>query len=452
MKAIKLCWLLIAVQFTSTVFAQTPAGRKIHLAYQSFSGCFNEERLLTSDQDISPRVLRASNNPEKIVIMFLGPWIDITDEVSVSGTGVSFNRFVRKANNSEGPKDFSQFFAITPPLYNGAYCTVEFLITDNASFGTHTVKLKRPRFGPGKDETEFYIEVIDAVRIDCIKFVDNGESIARNIATEGESGTVQIAGKNLRKITGINSSNSWFSNISNVSILPNLITFRATIRRNGEFGYTELMSIINNSPGASHPQYPKGTKSQRLETFTYRSSLFITRQRTLADACPFFTSDLQLVAGSLGAQPNLQLAFEGGIFKSGDNLLPADISAFSLCPAGSANGSTANVTIPDLVLRITNQGGAASAPATITVCGLKNSNIGTVSNIQIPALGAGATMTFIIARQENRVAVTKESNTNCRRATPGAGVPVAWNDLGIVASVYTRVTNGRRADNIEIRN
>lgn len=205
----KILYLLFALLCNKIGVSQTPDGPLINSASQVFleNGNFHSERFLAVSQYISPRVIRpgAGNLAEKVIVMYIGHWLDITDEVVVTApnsnvtSGVTFSRILEKKN---GPcNTIYTNHASVLPNYNGAHVVVEFMVTKDAAIGTHTVKLRRPRAGFGKDESiPFYLEVMNEERIHTIKFRKDGDDIFKSSARKNETGVVSISGQNLGSI------------------------------------------------------------------------------------------------------------------------------------------------------------------------------------------------------------------------------------------------------------
>ena len=255
----KKCFLFISLYMMSLyVCAQTPQTPVINWATQKIGN--NELRLAVS-QSISPRVFRAAhpNNTEKVQIMFLGNWLDITDEVVVTGPGVSSPRGVTAGSVSGGNKRYdSPWPGAVYKGYTGAYTIVDFWIASDAAVGTHTVKLRRPRLGLGKDETVFYIEVYDAVRIRSIRYkttFNSPSEAARSQVRLNATGTLIISGDNLNKIDSIGTANGMLSNVRILSKTSSQITASATFSKIGYLDYATLMNAVfpANLKNAEYP-------------------------------------------------------------------------------------------------------------------------------------------------------------------------------------------------------
>jgi hypothetical protein len=247
--------------------AQTPQTPIINYATQYFpsianNGNTNQYRLVIS-QNISPRVFKAlhPSSSEIVKIMFIGNWLDITDEVVVTGPGVNSPRGVTAGIPRGGNKRvISTGLNAIYPDYTGAYTIVEFNVASDATVGTHTVRLRRPRFGVGKDETVFYIEVYDAIRIHSIRFSNGGATAQYNT-----SGFISIKGDNLDRITSIGNCGGLLSNISNFQKTNKLITFNATLVRRDILNYEILMNSVtpSNLKNVEYPTQLSGLSLQR---------------------------------------------------------------------------------------------------------------------------------------------------------------------------------------------
>ncbi len=121
-----------------------------------------------------------------------------------------------------------------------------------------------------------------------------------------------------------------------------------------------------------------------------------------------------------------------GAFTSGADFSLTDLSTFRLCPTSPSDDPRTTV-IPDLRVRVTNLGTAATAvPFTVAV----TRNGAPVTTFTVPApLAPGASTLLTIPRPENRVCATRDLTNPavCRRCGPG--VVVQWNDRGISVKV-----------------
>lgn len=238
-------FFLCCLCFTSNN-AQTPQSPIINWAMQYFSPSTGSDvrHNLVISQGISPRVFKPyhPSGSEKVTIMFIGHWLDITDEVVVTAPGVSGPRGIVASSISGGNRFFDSRFVPNSVFrsYNGAYTMVDFVVSSDAAIGTHTVRLKRPRLGPGKDEAVFYIEVYDAVRIRSIRYSNN---LSTRVSM-GNRGKVIIDGDNLDRIDSIGSVNGMLTNIINFTKTPTRITFTATFSKKGYLGYAALMNSV----------------------------------------------------------------------------------------------------------------------------------------------------------------------------------------------------------------
>lgn len=263
MKIIRMLLLSLSVFITFTGTTQPPQTPMINYAYQGFyrnpeaTNTINHNLIVS--QFISPRVMKPQhpNKAEPITIMFIGNWLDITDEIIVtgpntpSGRGVNFSEIkeIRYGYGYSASKEGMNSLHIE---YTGPYIIAKFFVASDAAIGTHVIKLRRPRLGPGKDEAVFYIEVYDAVRIHQIRF-------SRSLLDSGRlnaAGLVTITGQNLDRITSIGNCNGMLENISNFTKSANTITVTATLAKKGIIDYETLMNSVLPR-GLKNAEYPK---------------------------------------------------------------------------------------------------------------------------------------------------------------------------------------------------
>jgi len=428
--------------------SQVPATPVIHYAHQEFKEgtTVHSLRKLAIAQGISPRVCKpgAGQAAEKIAVLFKGDWLDITNEVFVSHPGVNFSRIAEKGN-----KDWGAQFSFMFPPYTGPAVLVEFQVLNNAMVGTHGVHLRRPNLTGGKDETVFYLEVVDMVRIHSIKFKKTGTVDFRSTGRSGETGTVLITGQNLDRISGFTGTGP-LRNVAINAKTATSITLTATLGAKGKLGYTELMNVATPA-GLKNLEYPVAETS--IYTNLAPGELEITQAASVtATTC----TDLQSVnttvtggsASSSPGEPNLQISFENVLKSSGSILLDVEKASYGLCPAGTVRGTTKITAIPDLTVRITNTGAVASRATALYICTIENSNFIQPESVTIPALGPGSFTTVVISRVENRVRSVINASGLCERSASGAEGVNRWTDLGLKVSLYNRISNG----NLQARN
>ncbi|MGB3006029.1 MAG: hypothetical protein WBC06_05955 [Chitinophagaceae bacterium] len=460
----KILYLLFALLCNKIGVSQTPDGPLINSASQVFleNGNFHSERFLAVSQYISPRVIRpgAGNLAEKVIVMYIGHWLDITDEVVVTApnsnvtSGVTFSRILEKKN---GPcNTIYTNHASVLPNYNGAHVVVEFMVTKDAAIGTHTVKLRRPRAGFGKDESiPFYLEVMNEERIHTIKFRKDGDDIFKSSARKNETGVVSISGQNLgsirldRNINRLN-ENGFFSNISDPYVSDNYITFRATLIKTGNIGYDQIMPA-----NLKNAEYPKGGYL-RNNIIVYPGILDVNPERvqTVSTTCEPLPPGVRTpISGNPPPQPRLTISFLNAFKSYGDVLKASEVAAFSLCPANNILNETKITTISNqLIVRVQNAGAGASSATTLYICTLGNSNFNPVTNVNVPALGPGGIFEFPIPRRENRViSIIASIGSPCVRGRSGLQGINRWSDLGVQASLYYRTIAGSFEVNSTVR-
>lgn len=262
------CLLALLICFIYTTGkSQVPESPIINYAYQLFkqNGTLISRNVLVISQNISPRVMKPGhpNATEEVHIMYIGNWLDITNEVKVFGPnstipkGVTALSNFSKGNNGVG----SPITGEVINNYKGPYVTVKFLIASDAAVGTHTVKLRRPRIGLGYDETIFYIEVYDVVRIHSIRFANE----LLRTGKKNQRGKITISGQNLNSITSIGNCNGKLSNIADFQKSANQITFTATLAQIGRIDYADLMNSVTPH-GLINAEYPRQIPHEIPET------------------------------------------------------------------------------------------------------------------------------------------------------------------------------------------
>jgi hypothetical protein len=254
--------------------AQTPQTPMINWAVQDFPDVVNNGKpntyRLSVSQGISPRVIRPvrAGTTEKVRIMFLGNWLDFTDEVVITGPGVSSPRGVSagRPNGGNGPKITSADYKPIFQNYLGVYTAVEFYVSSDAAVGTHTVRLRRPRLGGGKDEAVFYIEVYNLPRIKTIRMDPD-----RSQANVGNAGFIFITGENLSGITSIGNCNGLLRDIANFTNNGTRISFSAKLAK---AGILDPYTILNSVTPANYryAEYPEqmSNLSQQYSRFTIK--------------------------------------------------------------------------------------------------------------------------------------------------------------------------------------
>jgi hypothetical protein len=257
MKNIKFLLVAFVCLICTAGKSQVPQSPIINFAMQVFkqNGEFIYSKQLIVSQNISPRVMKPGhpNATEKVRIMFIGNWLDITNEVKVFGPGSSSSKGVtalsdfRKGNNGIGNAVKGEVIN----NYKGPYLEVNFLIASDAAVGTHRVSLRRPRLGLGYDETIFYIEVYDVVRIHSIKFSNDLLSTGK----KNQRGKITIFGQNLNRITSLGNCGGKLSNITDFQKSDNKITCIATLANTGKIDYAEIMNSVTPG-GLIHSEYP----------------------------------------------------------------------------------------------------------------------------------------------------------------------------------------------------
>lgn len=453
----KIISVILSMAIFANCFAQTPQAKLINYATQTFiigNGSTLIKNLFV-DQDISPRVLKPGPGgaTENIEVMFLGHWLDITDEVTISGTGVNLrdNDGNIVKGNGRRTSNESKF-----PNYDGTYCIVQFTVDANASVGTHTVRLKRRGglLGNERHFTEFYLEVTDMVRLHTLKFQKEGTNAATTFANSGDRGTVIVTGYNLNRINGIADS-KFFDNPVITSKTAAELRFTTTLGSEGDAGYQDFMSNVRGETigDLKNSQYPfKANPYLSMAATTETMPRLDIRRRPVATvaaptSCTPLRSQLTLIVsdGSL-QQPNLQVSFNNGAFTTiANGIVPA-----TLCPADLAAGAERTITVPNLRVLVTNTGNAASNNTNLFICTVTNSNINAIPPVNIPPIGTGSQPFEVpVTRNINTIRIRKNVNGTCTRIVNAANP--FWTDAGVMASIYTQRINGLMADNAQVQ-
>jgi hypothetical protein len=163
---------------------------------------------------------------ESMTIRFLGDWLDITDEVTFSGTGISLDRIVSKGKTRIGTRDVP-------------FCEVRFNIAANASDGIRTVRLRRPAF-MSKDETAYTINLQKNIRISSPSPVFTSRAF-------GTNQTFSISGEGFSKWLRTDQPRVPTGSILSTLLLftssdPNRYDFRAVFRSAGNMTYADLFN------------------------------------------------------------------------------------------------------------------------------------------------------------------------------------------------------------------
>lgn len=364
--------VLVALQClcSSLGMAQTPGSRPfINVATQTFLKENQEYGTykVFSDQNLSPRILKPTGNPEKIRVMYIGHWLDITDEVRVSGGGgVSFSGIIARGHNDQWRPSININNGTFAPVfsnYNGVYCIVEFTISSSAAVGTHTVKLLRPRLGQGKDEAEFYLEVRDFVRIYEIDFKGSDDANFQNNGRQNERGRVRIQGQNLDQITNVGNGGGFFSDVSNVAISDKTIAFDATLARTGTVDVSRLMSSVSPR-GLITSEYPISVPpGLDLDILAPRQAPITPA--ALPDLLPLNSTTQFIFGGANGTFSDGTLTYEA-LPESFCLSLPTNYATVGTLANGFSPATTdrrilrLNFPLPDIGFTIKNQGNAPS--------------------------------------------------------------------------------------------
>lgn len=335
---------------------------------------------------------------ESLIITFCQTWLDLTDQVSVSGSGVQFVRILEK-----GVRD--RFTA-----GERTYCKVEFRVLPGAADGNRTITLSRPgTAGIGRDQTTYTLKLINRMSL---------TSTAKNTLTiDGTEKTFRLTGKNLNaSITGVKSTPSGiFRTLRIISKTTNAsgndeVLFGATFNSPGTITYSSFVSTMLNTTTTNLFDYST-TPAKAMNT----SSIFVEAKNVPAP-------DLAISFKSQLVSPNIPDLFSSQDLRQFPNICGPNI----ISP----------ISIPPLIIVVKNNGTAVSPPTTITVS--RNSNVNlpnATTTINVVGLSPGDFREFSVARTESRVCVRRDSQNRCFRCDNGTGGVNLWNDLGISARV-----------------
>jgi hypothetical protein len=335
---------------------------------------------------------------ETLIIAFCHSWLDLTDQVSVSGRGVQFVRILEK-----GVRD-----RFTPD--ERTYCKVEFRVLPGAEPGTRTITLSRPgTAGIGRDQTTYTLNLISRMSL---------TSTTKNtFIIDGTEKTFKLIGKNLNNsITSVKATPSGiFRTLRIISKTTNAsgddeVLFGATFSSPGEITYSSFINTMLNTTTTNVFDY----------SFTPAEALSTSRVFIEAENPP--RPDLVVTFNSQFVSPNIPDLFS-----------TKDLQKFpNICGPNSISPTS----IPPLVVVVRNIGTATSAPTTITVSRNTNENLpNATSTINVVSLSPGDFREFNITRTESRICVRKDSRNRCFRCDNGTDGINLWNDVGIIARV-----------------
>ena len=335
---------------------------------------------------------------ETLIITFCQSWLDLTDQVSVSGSGVQFVRILEK-----GVRD-----RLT--ANERTYCKVEFRVLPGAAAGSRTITLSRPgTAGIGRDQTTYTLNLISRMSL---------TTTSKNTLTiDGTEKTFRLVGKNLNNsISSVKATPSGiFRTLRIISKTTNAagndeVLFGATFSSPGTITYSSFVSTMLNTTTTNLFDYST-TPAKAMNT----SAIFVEAKNAPAP-------DLQIFFKSQFVSPNIADLFS-----------TKDLQQFTnICGPNSFSP----ISIPSLIVVVKNIGTGNSAPTTITVSRNANPNLpNATTTINVVSLSPGDFREFSIARTESRVCIRRDSQNRCFRCDNGTGGVNLWNDVGISARV-----------------
>jgi len=154
-------------------------------------------------------------------------WLDLTNSIAVSGTGIANPRIIRKGVDGRGKS--SQM----------SWVEVEFTLRANATPGIRTVRLIRPSL-TGTDESSFTINLLQNYRIMFISpFTSGGvRTSPKEAVSSGQEVRFEFQGQRLNFVKGIrnngnNLSGSIIRNLRLVEKSSNKLVFACNLAGEG---------------------------------------------------------------------------------------------------------------------------------------------------------------------------------------------------------------------------
>jgi len=185
---------------------------------------------------------------DETISMIIGQkdWLDLTNSVAVSGTGIANPRIVRKGVDGRGTS--SQM----------SWVEVEFTLRANATPGIRTVRLIRPSL-TGTDENTFRINLLQNYRIMFVSpFTLRGTpTTSKQAVASGDEIRFEFQGQRLNLVRGIrnNGNNLAGSVIRNLRIVErsaSKLVFACNLVGEGKLTFQNFASNhLDVEPGAS---------------------------------------------------------------------------------------------------------------------------------------------------------------------------------------------------------
>lgn len=185
---------------------------------------------------------------DETISMIIGQkdWLDLTNSIAVSGTGIANPRIIRKGVDGRGTS--SQM----------SWVEVEFTLRANATPGIRTVRLIRPSL-TGTDENSFRINLLQNYRIMFVSpfTVKGTPTTSKQAVSSGEEIRFEFQGQRLNLVRGIrnNGNNLAGSVIRNLRIVErsaNKLVFACNLEGQGTLTFKNFASNhLDVEPGSS---------------------------------------------------------------------------------------------------------------------------------------------------------------------------------------------------------
>jgi hypothetical protein len=411
-----LCWL-------SSIFAGNPFIASAMQGIENSNGqLLKSESLFTSGTLIT--ILEVHDETEKITIKFVADhWLDLTSRITVSGSGVTFSKFLSKGTSKTMQISSGQTFA-----GNFAYCEAEFNISSSAGIGDRTVTLFRPNMTFGEDKETFTFRVKKSARILSIGLT-NGSSAAKNDGTRTDlQASVQGFDENITFKT----SQVFLDNPVISSKGKFVFNFTTAFKKSGVFGPGDLENALNISGAV-----------ELIAAYNTNASITVTNTTPIVSRSRNPPSGGVVIGGGSGSiligggggngrTADLSVTFLSTFRSSGTNFVLTETGTYSLCPTKTNPNIS---TINDLTIRIQNLGTANSNACTVQFSRNSNTNFNSDLTFNIPVLTPGQQINFVVPRIESKVCATKNGTGACIRCGNGIQGINHWNDKGASAQI-----------------
>lgn len=182
------------------------------------------------------------STPEKLVLIIAQKdWLDLTNSVVVSGTGVSFSRILAKGVDRRGTST------------QKSWVQIELNIQPSATAGVRTIRLRRPSL-TGTDESTFRLNLHQNYRVLFQSaFTIGGQTTnARQAYLSSSEVRFSFEGHRLNLVTGIKNNGNTMANsiIRNLRFIekgPGKLTFACNFVGEGKLTLQEFFSRYLNT-------------------------------------------------------------------------------------------------------------------------------------------------------------------------------------------------------------